>query len=105
MKTIEFAVARPYRREALKGIFRINLLIGGATSTLLDLLVKDRNALTVVIDNAMAIQLLKEGHGDNGVVYFVMGESETTNSVHANSDEATKLASSQTCRCKKSEVA
>lgn len=96
MKSIEFSVAAPKRREALNGILKLNLVIGGATSTLLDLLMNDKDAINVVIDNATAIQLLRERHGDNGVFYFVMGECETTNSIHAHSDDATKQASSRT---------
>ena len=96
MNSVSLFHARPKRREPLKGIFRNNLVVGGATSTLLDLLMKDRNAVTIVIDNAMAIQLLKERHGDKGVVYFVMGESETTTSLHAHANDHTRLASSKT---------
>ena len=95
MKTVELFVARPKRRAALRRILRLNFVIGGAPSTLLDLLLKDKDAINAVFDNARAIQLLREQYGDNGVFYFVMGDCETTKSVHCNSDESTRDASSR----------
>ena len=94
MKTVYRYFARPKRRSALRGIFRLNFVVGGAASTLLEELLKDKDAVNAVFDNARAIQLLREQYGDNGVFYFVMGDCETTKSVHCNSDASTRDASS-----------
>jgi len=96
MKPILVKVAQPKRRAALRSILRLNFVVGGAPSALLDLLVKDKSSINVVIDNARAIQLLREQYGDNGIAYFVMGDCETTRSIHAKSHLEILATSAQT---------
>lgn len=84
------------RRHELAGVFRLDLIVGGSKAGLTRLRYKNGSSQIVVIDNAREIQLRRSEFGDNGIIYFAMGDGETTRSLHGSSCEETRDASNQT---------
>lgn len=83
----------PRRAEVSPHLFHLHCVIGGIKAPLLTALLADPNAVVVVFDNAKEIEALRRRHQGKRLLSFVLGEGQTTKSLHAGSNESVKAAS------------
>ena len=90
---------RPQRSAISSREFRLNTVMGGVKKGLISHLLLQPNSVLLVIDNAKEIEELRRKHQGKHFVSFVLGEGETTQSLHAGSNEQVKAASQLTANC------
>ena len=75
-------VSRAVRRGNTNRRFRAIFVLGGIKAVQLRYFLRLQNALVVVIDNAAEIEALREKHRNRRFYSFVIGEGETTRTLH-----------------------
>ena len=86
-------VSRAVRRANTNRRFRVIFVLGGIKAVQLRYFLRLQNALVVVIDNAAEIEALREKHRNRRFHSFVIGDGETTRTLHETSTESVRKAS------------
>ncbi|MFO0941541.1 MAG: hypothetical protein U0930_12330 [Pirellulales bacterium] len=95
--TSQYLAAEKFvRKRLMDGIFTIVILIGGSKAVLAKLKALFPLSIFAVIDNRREVELLRQEIPSLGIVYFAMGENETSASLHVNSPQAVREAARKT---------
>ena len=86
----------PQRGTASRRVFRIIFVMGGIKSSLLRHFLRLLNVVVVVIDNAKDIEAVRRKHQGKHFISFVLGEGQTSRSLHEGSSDDVKAASQTT---------
>ena len=86
-------VPKILRAKPVDGVFRIIVIIGGVKASLMRYYLSCPNLLVIVIDNALEIYQLRAKFRGKHFVSFVLGDGETTRTLHRNSPDAVREAS------------
>ncbi len=86
----------PNRAAASRRVCRVIVVLGGIKSLLLRYFLRLLNVIVIVADNAKEIEALRRTHYGKNFITFVLGEGQTTRSLHAGSNEQVRAASELT---------